>query len=411
MSGKWKIGVAVSALLLGGCVKAGTLPKKNEPLTLVIATDLHYLAPELHDQGERFQRLIEESDGKLTEKSEALVDQFVQEMLQKKPQAVLLSGDLTFNGEKLSHQRLARKLQVLTEAGIDVWVIPGNHDLNNASAASFSQAQARHVESVDAAEFAAIYQNLTCHPAISCDPQSLSCLVPLAEDVQLLLIDANRPEDPGAVSEETQRWIERQLEKAQADQQTILSLSHQNLADHTAMFSYGFTARGAASVRALLSTYDVRVNFSGHMHIQHIQKQEGLVDVATSSLSVTPLHYGVITLDADRTLHYQTESLADPDLQSQAKLCFDQTTRRQMQSALEVLKLSPQETAAMIELAVMMNDEIFDGTLAENKPRIRQDAAWYLWQREGKDLFFGQYLEAMWNEATLDNNEITLPLR
>ena len=156
----------------------------------------------------------------------------------------MLSGDLTFNGEKLSHQRLARKLQVLTEAGIDVWVIPGNHDLNNASAASFSQAQARHVESVDAAEFAAIYQNLTCHPAISCDPQSLSCLAPLAEDVQLLLIDANRPEDPGVVSEETQRWIERQLEKAQADQQTILSLSHQNLADHTAMFSYGFTARG-----------------------------------------------------------------------------------------------------------------------------------------------------------------------
>ena len=89
MSGKWKIGVVVSALLLGGCVKAGTLPKKNEPLTLVIATDLHYLAPELHDQGERFQRLIEESDGKLTEKSETLVDQFVQEMLQKKPQAVL----------------------------------------------------------------------------------------------------------------------------------------------------------------------------------------------------------------------------------------------------------------------------------------------------------------------------------
>ena len=164
-------------------------------------------------QGERFQRLIEQSDGKLTEESEALVDQFVQEMLQKKPQAVLLSGDLTFNGEKLSHQRLAQKLQGLTEAGIDVWVIPGNHDLNNPSAASFSQAQARPTESVSAAEFAAIYQNLTRHSAISCDPQSLSCLVPLAEDVQLLLIDANRPEDPGVVSEETQRWIETQLEK------------------------------------------------------------------------------------------------------------------------------------------------------------------------------------------------------
>ena len=83
MTGKWKIGIAVSVLLLSGCAKANTLPKKNEPLTLVVATDLHYLAPELHDQGERFQRLIEESDGKLTEESEALADQFVQEMLQK----------------------------------------------------------------------------------------------------------------------------------------------------------------------------------------------------------------------------------------------------------------------------------------------------------------------------------------
>ena len=188
-----------------------------------------------------------------------------------------------------------------------------------------------------------------------------------------LLIDANRPEDPGAVSEETRRWIVTQLEKAQADQQIVFSLSHQNLADHTAMFSSGFTARGAESVRALLSTYDVRVNFSGHMHIQHIQKQDGLTDIATSSLSVTPLHYGVITLDEDRTLHYQIESLADPDLQSQAKLCFDQITRRQTQRALETLELSPQEKAAMVELAVAMNDEIFDGTLAQNAERIRQE--------------------------------------
>ena len=292
-----------------------------------------------------------------------------------------------------------------------MWVIPGNHDLNNPSAASFSQAQARPTESVSAAEFAAIYQNLSRHPALSCDPQSLSCLVPLAEDVQLLLIDANRPEDPGVVSEETQRWIETQLEKAQADQRAILSLSHQNLADHTTMFSSGFTARGAESVRALLSTYDVRVNFSGHMHIQHIQRQDRLTDIATSSLSVTPLHYGEITLDEDRTLHYQIESLADPDLQGQAKLCFDQTTRRQTQRALEVMELSPQEKAAMVELAVTMNDEIFEGTLAENAERILQDPAWQLWQSRGKDLFFGQYLKAMLSEATPDNNEITMALR
>ena len=77
----------------------------------------------------------------------------------------------------------------------------------------------------------------------------------------------------------------------------------------------------------------------------------------------------------------------------------------------ETLELSPQEKAAMVELAVAMNDEIFDGTLAQNAERIRQDPAWQLWQNSGKDLFFGQYLEAMLSEATSDNNEITIALR
>ena len=110
MRWKWKIGLMVSLLLASGCAES-TLPSAAQPMTLVIATDLHYLAPELHDHGERFQRLIEESDGKLTAESESIVDQFIQEMLMKKPQAVILSGDLTFNGEKLSHQKLAQKLQ------------------------------------------------------------------------------------------------------------------------------------------------------------------------------------------------------------------------------------------------------------------------------------------------------------
>ena len=75
------------------------------------------------------------------------------------------------------------------------------------------------------------------------------------------------------------------------------------------------------------------------------------------------------------------------------------------------MELSPQEKAAMVELAVTMNDEIFEGTLAQNAERILQDPAWGLWQSEGKDLFFGQYLEAMLSEAKPGNNEITITLR
>ena len=85
--------------------------------------------------------------------------------------------------------------------------------------------------------------------------------------------------------------------------------------------------------------------------------------------------------------------------------------RHRKQRALEALELSPQEKAAMVELAVTMNDEIFEGTLAENAERILQDPAWGLWQSRGKNLFFGQYLQAMLSEAKPGNNEITITLR
>ena len=42
--------------------------------------------------------------------------------------ALILSGDLSFNGEKTSHEELAGKLFKLQEQGIPVLVLPGNHD-------------------------------------------------------------------------------------------------------------------------------------------------------------------------------------------------------------------------------------------------------------------------------------------
>ena len=267
------------------------------------------------------------------------------------------------------------------------------------------------MEAVSATEFSAIYQNLTNRKAISQDPNSLSCLVPIAEDLTLLLLDANSEDAPGAISEPTQQWIQAQLEQAQAEKQTIISVSHQNLAEHTTLFSSGFTIQNADEVRALLKAADVRVHFSGHMHIQHIQKQEGITDIATSSLSVSPLQYGLITLDEDRTLHYQTQRLAHPELKAKAKQCFEQTTRRQVQRGLADSSLSPQEQASMIELAVRMNNEIFDGTLADNFAAILQDPAWRLWKNQAGSLFFSQYLQAMAQEAQPNQNEITLALR
>lgn len=108
-----------------------------EPLSLIIATDLHYLAPELTDHGSFFEQFIEDGDGKSMKYSNELVDAFVNQVVEQKPDALILSGDLTFNGELLSHQALAKKLHRIRENDIPIFVIPGNHDLENPMALTF----------------------------------------------------------------------------------------------------------------------------------------------------------------------------------------------------------------------------------------------------------------------------------
>ena len=48
---------------------------------------------------------------------------------------VLIPGDLTKDGELASHEALAKKLEAFEEeTGIQVLVIPGNHDINGVAA-------------------------------------------------------------------------------------------------------------------------------------------------------------------------------------------------------------------------------------------------------------------------------------
>ena len=85
--------------------------------TICVATDIHYIAPELTDGGKYFTELIENADGKFMQYCEEITDSFVKEMITIKPEVVILSGDLTFNGAKASHEGLAQKLKSVEDAG------------------------------------------------------------------------------------------------------------------------------------------------------------------------------------------------------------------------------------------------------------------------------------------------------
>lgn len=117
-------------------------PKETEPefnweKTAIVATDIHYLARSLTDGGSSFQYMVEHGDGKVVTYIEQIVDAFLEEVIAQKPDMLILSGDLTLDGEKKSHEELAGKLYSVQNAGIPVLVIPGNHDINNHHAAEY----------------------------------------------------------------------------------------------------------------------------------------------------------------------------------------------------------------------------------------------------------------------------------
>lgn len=286
---------------------ASSPEKTSAPFCFVVASDLHYLSPSLNDNGTFFQNMMEEADGKTTQYAEEVTEAFVSEVISLHPDALVLTGDLTFNGARKSHKDLAAKLQRVKDSGIPVFVLSGNHDLNSTNAARFSGDGYTLVSGVTPEEFEKIYAPFGFSDALSKDSASSSYAVSPAPGLRFLLLDVNGVERACRIPEETLRWIEAQLQDAKAEGDLVLSFSHQNLLQHS-FFTDGYVIDNADSLLSLYDTYGVPINFTGHLHIQHQQKDSGFLEVATSALSVSPEHYAAVTVD-DSGLHYQTNSV------------------------------------------------------------------------------------------------------
>jgi len=286
----WKITAAEETVL------PPAMYQPMESVTIAVAADLHYLPPELTDHGSAFQRVIEQADGKVMEYSEELLEAFTEQIIAQTPDVLILAGDLTFNGERASHETLAQKLRCIADAGIRVLVLPGNHDLENPMAAAYQEDGYRRTVSISSEEFEALYGEFGPAQASSRDDVSLSYVAELSQGLWVLAIDANQPDTPGCVKAETVQWAEQQLLRARESGARVLSVSHQSLLRHNALLNDGFQMENSAALTALYQKYGVLFNLAGHLHVQHIASQQNVTEILTSSLAVAPNQYGILTV-------------------------------------------------------------------------------------------------------------------
>ena len=298
--------LAVSAAMLLWSVRL--LPKRAlplEPVTIAAVSDLHYIAPELTDNGSGFRYLIENADGKDMLQCEEITDAFVESVCAAQPSAILLTGDLTFNGARKSHEALVQKLRTIQDAGVRVLVLPGNHDLNSAIAASFSGDTYELVEGVTPEDFADIYAPFGYGTALSRDTASLSYTAEITPRLWALMVDVNGVEEPGSLPEETMLWARRQLEEARRQGVRVIGASHQTLLQHNSTFTEGFVIRDGEELNTVYQQYNLLCNFCGHMHVQHIAEGGAFPEIASSALVTWPNQYGLLTLDGNAA-HYYT---------------------------------------------------------------------------------------------------------
>ncbi len=382
---------------------------------IAVAADPHYISPRLTDRGAAFSRVVTNADGKVAFYSEELLSAFVEQMLRDRPDVLLLPGDLTFNGGRESHEDLAAKLRVLTEAGIPVFVIPGNHDIAYRNAARFSGDGYQRVASPSSAEFAEIWRDYGYAQALSRDAASLSYTAALAPGWRLLMIDVNMEDAPGRVKDETVAWAKRALAEAKAAGCRVLSVSHQTLLQHNPMFDEGFRMQNAAALLSVLEEGS-SLHLSGHMHIQRFAESAGgLTEITGSALSVQPCQYGLLTLGGD-ALEYHTvrtdvsgwarrRGLTDPnllDFGGYALSFFASSTVRQAASALRGAQGIEQT------LLWLLNTNIgyYSGRLGAAKEN--EGAMRLLMERAP---FWGLYMKSILPDIGHDYTALTLPLR
>lgn len=338
----------------------------EETLNIMVATDLHYLSKSINDGGEAFCNVMSKGDGKVMTYIEEIVDAFVLEVIKRKPDGLLLLGDLTFNSERISHIELAAKLERVVSAGVPVYLIPGNHDINHERCMGFRGNEVYKVESVSQKEFQEIYRHCGYDRAEYFDKSSASYVVKLSESLYVIMLDTNSYSQ-NYLGEQALIWLENVLKEISKPDVHILGVSHQNLLEHNFMFTEGFMIKNAQRIEELYKKYNVKLNLSGHMHIQHIEDR-GVAEIVTSSLAVAPNHFANILYDG-KSFKYLTQSLeveAVDGFKSISRHEFDGVGERQLVRLFKTHgfeDISESDIDKMGKAFVKMNEKYFAGEI------------------------------------------------
>lgn len=281
-------------------------------LRIAVMSDLHYLSPDMIADTEDFEHAFN-SDRKLLKESSSVLHEMLERVRADKPDILLVSGDLTKDGEQECHAALAKQLQQLQQdvPGLKIYVINGNHDIRNYNAKNFNTADGKAVPATrtEPEDFKRIYDFVysdptvlaTFTPAEGNKAGGLSYVARPVEGLTVIAMDTCRyssdntsngddeHETSGAISADLEKWVIEQTAAAKARGDLVIGLEHHGLVPHfdvepTILPMY--LVNGYERIAQEYADAGMSAVFTGHMHA---------VDIATMTTKAGNTFYDIET--------------------------------------------------------------------------------------------------------------------
>lgn len=290
-------------------------PTTSNNIKIAVISDLHVMAPQLLvNEGSAIEDYLER-DRKMLRESLEILQTLVNDIIDIHPDIVLVTGDLTKDGERVSHQLVAQQLQRLVDTGIQVLVVPGNHDINNPDAKIYDGDLATPTDTITRSEFASIYRHMGYDEHSLRDPDTLSYCRDVADGLTILAIDAcmdrlntfvsrgdsrDHTKASGSLEPSSQQWLVEQANRATGRGHRIIAMMHHHLVPHFHMeetLAAPYMVDDASQLCRRLIEAGVHVIFTGHLHISDISqtnRQEGqMVEIATAAAVGYPCQWRI----------------------------------------------------------------------------------------------------------------------
>lgn len=306
----------VISIILTLCIVFGMFSlcaaAEEVPMKVIVTSDIHWRNVGSVSSDGFFRP--RDSLGQMTSLTPLIVERFFADAAASDADYVFISGDLTDSGSPADSRIFAGMLADFeAESGKQVYVIDGNHDVDMMD--NVPDYSSDHVL------FRETYRQFGYDEALAVDEATSSYTADLKNGYRLLAVNSNKwnGHGGGAISDELLAWIETQVNAAKKDGKKIVAMMHHHIMDHFPMeqkIDDFYILDNYQEICRKFDEWNIRVTFTGHLHVSDIAKYEGVntvYDVTTASLACYPLTYRAVTF-TDRAVKIESRAIESLDV-------------------------------------------------------------------------------------------------